>query len=194
MKYIKLYENFLNEAASATSLWQDEAQMLQDCKSFLMSNIPFKYSDIVHPEHGYGAMSDDFTSRGTVNLQVIPKDALYYQFSRYIKPSGLLDMEYRRRRSEYIKMGGGSIDFRFFSGSSAINRGVITMTAGGEYYKVGNYEDPNGFSNMMKKIWPGMKDSNNDEQFEQYMSDLNMPIIAARVIDSAWPKEWRAQK
>lgn len=67
------------------------------------------------------------------------------------------------------------------------------MSAGGEYYKVGNYEDANGFKSMMKNL-AGMESSDNSEQFMQFMEDLNMPIVAARVIDSAWVKEWRAQK
>ena len=194
MKYFKLFENFLSEAASATSMWQDEDTMISDCKSFLMSNLPFKYSDVIHPEDGYGSLSDDFTNRGTVNLQVVLKDGLFFEWNHNIKSKGILDFEYRSTRSDYAKKYGREVKFMFFSGSNAISRGVIVMVSGGEYYKVGNYEDPNGFSNMMKKIWSGMKSSDNDEQFAQFMKDLNMPIIAGRVIDSAWPKEWRAQK
>ena len=194
MKHIKLYEHFLAESASATSMWQDEAQMISDCKSFLMSNLPFKYSDVIHPEPGYGSYPDEFQNMGMLNLQVILKDGLFFNFSSHMKSNGLLDFEYRKTRSDYAKTYGRQVKFMFFSGTNAINRGFIAMSAGGEYYKIGNYEDPNGFSNMMKKIWSGMKNSDNDEQFAQYMKDLNMPIVAARVIDSAWPKEWRAQK
>ena len=192
MKHIKLYEQFLNEAASATSMWQDGDQMLEDCKSFLMSNLPFKYSDVIHPEPGYGSYPNEFKNMGLINLQVILKDGLFFEFN--FKSKGILDFEYRSVKSEYEKTYGRQIKFMFFSGTNAINRGFIVLVAGGEYYKVGNYEDPNGFSSIMKKIFTGMKSSDNAEQFTQFMEDLNMPIVAARVIDSAWVKEWRAQK
>jgi hypothetical protein len=194
MKHIKLYEQFLNEAASATSMWQDGDQMLDDCKSFLMSNLPFKYSDVIHPEPGYGSYPNEFQNMGLLNLQVILKDGLFFNFGRHMKSKGILDFEYRSVRSDYVKNYGREVKFIFFSGTNAINRGFIAMSAGGEYYKIGSYEDPNGFKNMMKKIWSGMQSSDNDEQFEQFMKDLNMPIVAAKVIDSAWVKEWRAQK
>jgi hypothetical protein len=192
MKHIKLYEQFLNEAASATSMWQDGDQMLDDCKSFLMSNLPFKYSDVIHPEPGYGSYPNEFQNMGLLNLQVILKAGLFFEFG--LKSKGILDFEYRSAKSDYEKSYGRQIKFIFFSGTNAINRGFIALSAGGEYYKVGNYEDANGFKNIMKKIFAGMESSDNAEQFAQFMEDLNMPIVAARVIDSAWTKEWRAQK
>lgn len=77
MKHIKLYEQFLNEAASATSMWQDGDQMLDDCKSFLMSNLPFKYSDVIHPEPGYGSYPNEFQNMGLLNMQVTLKSGLF---------------------------------------------------------------------------------------------------------------------
>jgi hypothetical protein len=192
MKHIKLYEQFLNEAASATSMWQDGDQMLDDCKSFLMSNLPFKYSDVIHPEPGYGSYPNEFQNMGLLNLQVILKAGLFFEFG--LKSKGILDFEYRSAKSDYEKSYGRQIKFIFFSGTNAINRGFIALSAGGEYYKIGNYEDANGFKNIMKKVFSGMESSDNAEQFAQFMEDLNMPIVAARVIDSAWTKEWRAQK
>lgn len=189
MKYFKLFESFINESAEATSMWQDESTMIDDCKKFLMSNLPFKYSDVIHPKHGYGSLSDDFDKRGLVSLKVIPDHDLYYEFSRYIKSEGFFDLDYKARRREYIKMGGGQLRFIFFSGSNAINRGIIIFLAGGINYNVGNYSDPSGFSGIMKKILPGIKSSDNEEQFEQFMSDLNIPTFSDRTVQN-WYKEW----
>ena len=62
MKYFKLFEGFINEASEATSMWQDESTMIDDCKKFLMSNLPFKYSDIIH------ACKGKFEIIGTANI------------------------------------------------------------------------------------------------------------------------------
>lgn len=190
MAHFKLFEQFINEAAGATSLWTDENQMINDCKHFLMSNIHFNYSDVIHPEPGWGAFADDFKVRGLVNLRVILKDGLYFKFNHYIDPES---SDYKKRRSEFVKdkNGGRAISFMFFSGTNSTNRGIVLLNAVGNYYNVGSYEDPSRFSGLMKKIWPGMQSSDNDEQFINFMSDLNIDIIPSRVVDSQWPKQWQ---